>query len=275
MPGTVNASAMVSQPFSSAKVNASASAPSVPVANIARAAIDPPASGSRFTTMSRSRARRSRRPAAPAPRTVASDRAVRCENRARPAWRAAQTPPWRSAQHRHQRTRRAALRRKFAGAEQHGPAGSGGSSASQNRSAPAPGSPALPGRTAPAVPAHSCAPPNAPSPGAARIAAAGTAPAAASVRQAMATVATVRITKAMSATKDNTQAGQHKESARPTDRPPSASIERRSIMPGAAGGPSDQAADQKTWRQAEAGKRVEDMCTQRRDGIGLRSRQRP
>ena len=50
-PGTISASAMVSQPFSSAKVNASASAPSMPVANMALAAIRP-GRGSRLTSVS-------------------------------------------------------------------------------------------------------------------------------------------------------------------------------------------------------------------------------
>ena len=39
MPGTISASAIVSQPFSSAKVKASASAASAPVANIALASM--------------------------------------------------------------------------------------------------------------------------------------------------------------------------------------------------------------------------------------------
>ena len=40
-PGTISASPTVSQPFSSAKVSASASAASAPVANIALAAMSP------------------------------------------------------------------------------------------------------------------------------------------------------------------------------------------------------------------------------------------
>ena len=51
MPGTISASATVSQPFSSAKVSASASAATAPVAKIALAAAKP-GRGARLSSVS-------------------------------------------------------------------------------------------------------------------------------------------------------------------------------------------------------------------------------
>ena len=72
-PGTMSASAMVSQPFSSAKVSASASAASVPVANIAPAASSarpPLALHQRFRRQREDRGEKQGQ----SPRTAASDR---------------------------------------------------------------------------------------------------------------------------------------------------------------------------------------------------------
>ena len=117
MPGTISASATVSQPFSSAMVSASASAATAPVAKMrarrrqcrARRAPD-----QRFGRERKQRGEQQRR-AGEGDRPL---EVLRCGNRARSGWRSARTPPMRSTASARPRLLRASLREETGAAEQ-------------------------------------------------------------------------------------------------------------------------------------------------------------
>ena len=109
--GDISASAIVSQPFSSAKVSASASAASVPVANIAPAAGSPGAPLALHQRFGRDRKNRreQQRQARERQRSIEPGDAIveRDEHGER------HEPPARRPQHRRERARRTALRHKI------------------------------------------------------------------------------------------------------------------------------------------------------------------
>ena len=112
----------MSQPFSNAKVSASASAGQrAGCENRARCRQTGPRL--RAAPAFRSRPRRSRARSSAARQTAANDRVRRSDSRARSASPAAPTRAHAAPQHRHERARRAALRQKSGDAEQRRPGG--------------------------------------------------------------------------------------------------------------------------------------------------------
>ena len=196
MPGTISASATVSQPFSSAKVSASASAATVPVANSAPAAARP-GRGSRLCKhLGRDPEQRGQQQREAGERDRAleiGDAVVERDQDDDRREHGGGAP-----QDRDRRVFGAALREEARDAEQRGEAGA---EHEMRRDVDAPRLPAprRAGRPARSAARSGCRAPIARSTKAANSAAIGTAAVAASVRQAITTVAAVSTANAMSA----------------------------------------------------------------------------